>query len=55
MGTKLKSRQWHLAGTLPHGGTLPRGGTLPCGTDNAMWHTKDLTHDKKKFKQKLKN
>jgi len=39
METKLKSRQWHLAGTLPRGGTLPRV------TNNAMCYTKDLTGD----------
>jgi len=37
-----------LASTLPHGGTLPRG------TNNAMCHTKDLTHDNFIFKKKIK-
>jgi len=53
MGTKLKSRQSHLAGTLSRGGTLPRV------TDNVMCHTKDSTHGnfffKKEIQKELKN
>jgi len=51
MGTKLKSRQWHLADTLPRGDILSRI------TDNVTCHIKDLTCDnlKKKIKKKLKN
>jgi len=46
--TKLKSRQWHLEGTVTH------GSILPCGTDNVMCHTKELTRDKKNQKEKFR-